>query len=213
MSPETGRVLMTHAAGAGRPSAARTSPRLCDAQRVINHPSAPPGKATKYARFEYERRFLLAEQPAATRTQIVDILDRYIVGTRLRLRRVQPVPPAGQPPTFKLTQKVPADDGGPGLITNTYLSASEYDLLATLPAAVLAKRRHSIPPLGVDVFGGPLTGLVLAEAEFDTDGECRTFEPPHFVIAEVTIDPRFTGGRLAVTSTEELGELLASFGL
>ncbi len=93
------------------------------------------------------------------------ITDRYLVGTRLRLRRA--VFPDGDC-ELKLTQKVPLPRPGgvQGLITNTYLSPTEYDLLASLPAAVLSKTRCSVPPLGVDVFDGPLRGLVLAEAEF-----------------------------------------------
>lgn len=47
---------------------------------------------------------------------------------------------------FKLTQKVPSAEPGAvqGLITNTYLSSAEYDLFASLPAAVLSKTRESL---------------------------------------------------------------------
>ena len=83
-----------------------------------------------------------------------------------------------------------------GLITTTYLSAAEYDLLASLPAAVMSKTRLSIPPLSVDVFDPPRHGLVMADAEFGTDEAARSFRPPAGVVAEVTDDPRFTGGRL-----------------
>ncbi|WP_235619180.1 hypothetical protein [Embleya scabrispora] len=124
---------------------------------------AHPGK---YARIERERRFLLAAPPApADVTTTWAIGDRYLTGTRLRLRRVER--PDGSC-EFKLTQKVPVVRPGAiqGLITNTYLSAAEYDLLATLPARVLSKTRFGVPPVGVDVFDGPLRGLVLAEAEF-----------------------------------------------
>ena len=81
---------------------------------------------------------------------------------------------------FKFTQKVPAGRPGyvQGLITNTYLSAAEYDLLATLPAAVLSKTRLSVPPLGIDVFEPPLHGLIMADAEFGTDSEAQSFLPP-----------------------------------
>ncbi|MFD0327121.1 hypothetical protein ACFQZC_00365 [Streptacidiphilus monticola] len=57
------------------------------------------------------------------------------------------------------------------------MSPTEYKLLASLPAAVLSKTRLSVPPLGVDVFGGPLQGLILAEAEFTTDEEAQSFVP------------------------------------
>jgi hypothetical protein len=72
-----------------------------------------------------------------------------------------------------------------GLITNTYLSAAEYDLLASLPAGVLSKTRLSVPPLGIDIFDPPLHGLVLADAEFSTDEAAQSFPQPPAAIAEV----------------------------
>lgn len=144
-----------------------------------------PGRMEKrqrehtYARTERERRFLMADVPAsASVTATWLIRDRYLNGTRLRLRRSDR--PDGGAPELKLTQKIPADQPGAvqGLITNTYLSQGEYDLLASLPAAVLSKTRLSVPPLGVDVFDGPLTGLVLAEAEFASDAEALAFPFP-----------------------------------
>jgi CYTH domain-containing protein len=121
----------------------------------------------KYARIERERRFLVAQPPpASAAVRVVQITDRYLTGTRLRLRRMQH-PDSGRC-DFKFTQKLPTHRPGhvQALITNTYLDQAEYDLLSTLPAAVLTKTRLSVPPMGVDVFVGPLAGLVLAEVEF-----------------------------------------------
>ncbi|MFF1449672.1 hypothetical protein ACFVYF_16210 [Streptomyces sp. NPDC058274] len=141
------------------------------------------------------------------------ITDRYLVGTRLRLRRAERADVGGC--ELKLTQKIPADRPGAvqGLITNTYLSPAEYDLLASLSAAVLSKSRFSVPPLGVDVFDGPLQGLVLAEAEFTSDEEALAFVPPAECVAEVTDDARFTGGRLVGASREDLVAWLAEYGI
>ncbi|MCX4767842.1 hypothetical protein OG562_44220 [Streptomyces sp. NBC_01275] len=167
----------------------------------------------KYARVERERRFLSAEPPAPSSvTATRAITDRYLVGTRLRLRRA--AYPDGRS-ELKLTQKVAIARPGAvqGLITNMYLSPAEYDLLASLPAAVLTKTRFSVPPLGVDVFEGPLRGLVLAEAEFTTDEEARSFVPPRECVAEVTADVRFTGGRLVTASRQDLLGWLADYGL
>jgi CYTH domain-containing protein len=171
-------------------------------------------RAGKYALVERERRFLLAAAPAASHVREVRrITDRYLTGTRLRLRRVEGPGPGR--PEFKLTQKVPAERPGPvqGTITNTYLSRAEYDVFATLPAAVLTKTRLSIPPLGVDVFDPPLHGLVLAEAEFTTDEAAETFEPPADIVAEVTADPRFTGGRLVRAGRADLLSWLREYGI
>jgi CYTH domain-containing protein len=168
---------------------------------------------------ERERRFLLARLPVGERaTAIRTIVDRYLDGTRLRLRRVTETATSRTQhdrTEYKLTQKVPFGGSGPvqGLITNTYLSRAEYDLLATLPAAVLTKTRHSIPPLGVDVFDSPLHGLILAEAEFAADAEAHAFSPPDYAAAEVTDDPRFTGGRLVRASRSELLCWLDEYGI
>jgi hypothetical protein len=185
--------------------------------------SAPPGKHAKYARPEWERRFLLAGVPPGPTAKTAEITDRYLLGTRLRLRRTVEVEtgevekgascPGGTRTYYKLTQKIPAPDGGPGLITTVYLDEAEHERLSALPAAVLRKTRLSIPPLGVDVFAPPLAGLFLAEAEFDSAAELHAFTPPACAVAEVTRDPRFTGGRFAVMSADELTTLLREFGI
>lgn len=100
-----------------------------------------------------------------------------------------------------------------GLITNTYLSAAEYDLLATLPAAVLSKTRLSVPPLGIDVFEPPLHGLIMADVEFSTDSEAQSFLPPPAAVAEVTDDSRFTGGSLVSARRHDLLAWLAEYGI
>jgi CYTH domain-containing protein len=178
------------------------------------HPDAPLGKGTKYARRERERRFLLASVPKSTMpTRTAVIVDRYIHGTRFRLRRSEEKEGAESRITFKLTQKIPLDDRGPGLITTTYLSKEEFDVFSRLPADSLGKTRLSIPPLGVDLFAGRLTGLVLAEAEFESDDAMARFSPPAVCVTEVTTDPRFTGARLARMSRADLVETLTAFDL
>lgn len=131
----------------------------------------------------------------------------------MRLRRVDR---QGGAPELKLTQKIPADrpaGGVQGLITTVYLSPAEYEVFAALPARVLRKSRWSLPPLGVDVFEPPLHGLVLAEAEFGSDEEAAAFEVPSAAVAEVSDDPRFTGGRLSAVDRPELLRWLAGFGV
>ena len=155
-------------------------------------PQEPIGAAT-FARIERERRFLLGCPPSpAAVTGRRRITDRYLPGTRLRLRRTDDLRSGDR--EFKFTQKVPASRPGyvQGLITSTYLSAAEYELLATLPAAVLSKTRLSVPPLGIDVFEPPLHGLIMADVEFSTDSEAQSFLPPASVVAEVTAESRFT---------------------
>jgi len=181
---------------------------------MLINPSAPPNKSYKYALPERERRFLLVRRPdnqPIVRTAA--ITDLYLIDTRLRIRRTVETADGTTTTVYKLTQKVPAADGSPGLITTLYLSQREYDAFAAVPARRLTKTRYSMPPLGVDVFDPPLHGLTMAEAEFPTDEAMHGFKPPSFAIAEVTHDVRFTGGRLVVTPREELLQTLASFGI
>jgi CYTH domain-containing protein len=156
---------------------------------------------SKYARTERERRFVCAAPPP--RTAVVRrrlIVDRYLDGTRLRLRRVEELDGSG-PAVHKLTQKLP---GSPwGELTTMYISEQEHTLLTSLPAAVLVKERWSVPPLGYDVFRGPLEGLVLAEVEFEDDGTAAAYEPPDGA-HEVTDDLRFTGGALVRARPEDV---------
>lgn len=178
--------------------------------------AAPPGKELKSAHVERERRFLLSTSPTDGIVRTVRIADRYLLGTRLLLRRVtevNSVDGASGRTDYKLTQKVPTPAGEPGLITTLYLNATEYAVLEQMPARVLHKTRVSVPPLGVDVFEGALGGLVLGEAEFDNDAALAAFVPPPTVVAEVTHDLRLTGGRLAVAMTSDVEAVLAEYGV
>jgi CYTH domain-containing protein len=180
---------------------------------TLVNPSAPAGKSQRYARPERERRFLLARPPTGAVERTAHIVDRYLVGTRLRLRQMIETHGASTSTYYKLTQKVPASDGGPGLLSTTYLNMEEYTLLATLPAAVLRKTRHSVPPFGIDSYEAPLRGLFLAEVEFDDDAAMNAFKPPSWIVAEVTLDSRFTGGHFITMRSGDLTGLLSAFGL
>jgi CYTH domain-containing protein len=181
--------------------------------KCVQHPDAPFGRATKYARLERERRFLLKRTPAGPCIRRAEVADLYFIGTRLRLRRTEEIMATSRTVVYKLTQKVPTSERAPGLITTVYLSEAEYALLRGLPGVELRKFRYSVPPLGVDVFVGDLSGLVMAEIEFETAEEQGLFPEPEDSVAEVTLDPRLNGGRLATTSRSEMLGMLEEFGL
>jgi CYTH domain-containing protein len=168
---------------------------------------------SKYARVEIERRFLLAGVPQGAEILAVDeIDDRYLDGTRVRLRRMAQV---GRPTRFKLTQKLPAAGAGArqGELTTMYLSEAEHAVFARLPGAGLRKSRLNIAPYGVDVFRGPLEGLFLAEAEFGCIEEAEAHAPAAFCRAEVTTDERFTGGALAHAGFEQVRAWARDYGI
>jgi CYTH domain-containing protein len=167
----------------------------------------------KYARIERERRFLLDQfPPDAEVVRVRHIADHYIEGTGLRLREQT----ANDGPTeYKLTQKIPARASGAqqGLITTMYLGQDEFCVLSALPAKILNKTRHSVPPFGIDVFEGTLNGLLLAEAEFDSESAADSLIVPSFIWREVSDDDRFTGGQLARASRQDLHAWLAEYGI
>ena len=172
---------------------------MTDWQRV-------PG-AGAYARPENERRFLAAAIPDGVE-DARQIEDRYLDGTRLRLRRVGSGPDA----VHKLAQKVRVRDADPARLslTNIYLDAAEYAVLAALPGASVHKTRGvgraGALEVALDVFTGALTGLVLAEVEVEDPDAALAL--PSWFGDEVTHDDRFSGGALARTSAEELDRLL-----
>src|SRR6185436_8011237 len=66
----------------------------------------------------------------------------------------------------------------------------------------LTKTRYAVPleeglRAEVDVFEGDLSGLVLAEVEFDEEADSRGFAPPPWLWREVTGDDRYAGRSLA----------------
>lgn len=152
-----------------------------------------PGEGA-YARVEQERRWRLAALPDG----LADgrhVVDRYVDGTRLRLRRVS----AGDRVVWKLGQKVRPDPADPSVVrvTSTYLDEAEAAVLSALPAAVVEKTRWRRGRLVVDVFAGRLAGLVLAEVEVE-DLAADVPEVADLTGAvEVTADDRFSGGALA----------------
>ncbi len=164
----------------------------------------------KYARVERERRFLLRELPPGL--NLIDyhtqIFDNYINNTRLRLRKVRV--PAKREWTWKLTQKFAPDpaDFSRTLITNIYLTQTEYEVFSVFEADEIRKNRYPYEHEGraysVDVFLGGLHGLLLAETDFATDEEMRDFSPPPFAALDVTNDEMFTGGRLVHLTSDEI---------
>src|SRR5579885_1348595 len=182
----------------------------CGKRRMGDNYSMPH---EKYARIERERRFLLARFPSEFQVlRQRRIADRYIEGTTLRLLESTYDDCLV---TFKLSQKIPmrANGAQQGYITSMYVTQDEFRVLAQLPARTLTKTRYSVPPFGIDVFEGELEGLILAEIEFDSAEAAEGFVIPSFALAEVTVDERFTGGRLAGASREDIYRNLLQYGV
>ena len=166
----------------------------------------------KYACLELERRYLLRELPADLRERECNwhIVDRYLSGTRLRLRRM--ASPSNEIVILKLAQKYreAGQEATETTITNMYLNEAEYDGLNQLPGTEIIKKRYEYRHQGhlysIDVFEGPLQGLILGEIEGETVAELAAQPFPAFAFKEVTADPFFSGGALAKLTEVEFRE-------
>ena len=166
----------------------------------------------KYARVERERRWLLGSTPELSGSPM-EITDRYVLGTRLRLREVV----VGESVVRKLGHKVRlGSDAAEVACTNFYLDDAEWAALSVLPARVLHKQRwrsvHDGQLVAVDVFGGGLAGLVLAEVDRGS-GPDRGLPPGFDPVAEVSSDERLAGGVLAASGRDELVATLGDYGV
>lgn len=148
----------------------------------------------KYAVVERERRYLLASLPEGV-VGTKEIVDRYVTGTRLRLREVR-----DHEGTVirKLGHKVRLSEGPAEVAcTNFYLNDQEWALLGALPAQVLRKKRHMVHRDGLIVaIDEHEDGALIAE--IDDRDQRSTVVPGWLDITEdVSDDERWTGIRLA----------------
>jgi CYTH domain-containing protein len=174
---------------------------------------------SKYARVERERRYLLNDLPEglSRADHHVQITDNYITGTRLRIRKVRD--PKTNKWVVKFTQKFAPNpqDLTRTIITNIYLNALEAETLSIFAANEIRKNRYKFDFEGrefaIDMFLGDLFGLVLAETSFETDEELNDFPMPPFVVADVTNNEVFSGGRLCQLTIDDIKEELIRAGL
>jgi CYTH domain-containing protein len=143
---------------------------------------------------EIERKFRLHEAPSGLRD-----------GTRLRQAYLAvdgevEVRVRDKGGTFLLGVK-----GGRGLERTEIeleVDAATFDELWQLaPARRIEKTRYLAPASGhtaeVDVYGGSLAGLVVAEVEFDSRRDAEAFVPPPWFGDELTGDARWSNAALA----------------
>ena len=148
----------------------------------------------KYAVVERERRFLLASLPEGV-VGTKEISDRYLTGTRLRLREVRERNGAV---VRKLGHKVRLSEGPAEVAcTNFYLNDHEWAVLEALPARVLRKKRHVVQRDGVTVAVDEHEDGVLI-AEIDDRDQPSQFVPDWLdILEDVSDDERWTGASLA----------------
>ncbi|HEX4695163.1 hypothetical protein [Sphingomonas sp.] len=159
--------------------------------------AADEAAAPKYAHCERERRWLVDAAAPPPAVDPIEIHDRYITGTRLRLREMR----RDGEIVWKLTRKYECADALARPIVTAYLTRAEYDVLAALPALGVAKQRFRVSEGGrdfsLDRFAGALDGLVLSELEAEDDATLRALADPAWTVRDVSDDPRYQGARLA----------------
>lgn len=171
---------------------------------------------TKYTRVEYERRFLVSpnsDWKSAVEPYSKTFEDKYLHGTRLRLRRLT------DSDTGRLLLKLNKKSESPSpyfrTVSRILLSPEEYELLKRLEGDPLQKVRYYHRYLGqvfsVDVFEGELDGLILCEVEAEGLEELMSAQPPAYARHEVTEDAFFTGGNLCRAKRVELLKKLSTF--
>ena len=155
----------------------------------------------KYARLELERRWLVdkAARPALDGAFMTLIEDRYLDGTRMRLRKMSR--PDLDETKCKLTKKYETERPEARPIVTSYLTEAEHALFAGLPAHPLRKTRYHMlfdsHWWSLDAFEGALAGLELIEVEVSDEAALAALVPPPWATKEVTHDPRYQCGALA----------------
>jgi adenylate cyclase len=149
---------------------------------------------------EIERKFLVGEVPDLEGHKDVRIEQGYLTladaGAEVRLRR--------KGDEFLLTVK-----GGKGrerVEVELELTAEQFAELWGLTEDKRLVKTRVTAPLGsleveVDLFGGDLDGLILAEVEFPDGGSADSFEPPAWFGREVTGEDAYLNESLATEGT------------
>jgi adenylate cyclase len=151
---------------------------------------------------EVERKWLVPAVPPAELDRAGEAIDQgYLTigegGTETRIRRR-----AGE---YVLTVK-----SGTGLARreqSVTLDGGQFEALWPVTAGQrVEKTRYLIPVPGapkltieLDVYSGDLTGLVVAEIEFESAPAATAFDPPDWFGLEVTDDRRYKNQALATS--------------
>jgi len=163
-----------------------------------------------YLNVERERRWLCRSVPDDLVMSVEQITDLYVTGTQLRLRQARPID--GSPAQLRISRKVDAD-AQTRLISSIYLTEADCAALASaLDGVKIVKLRHRLRgpshiSMCIDEFRGPLSGLLIVEAEFQDDEALGLFSPPHFAGREITEDPRYCGYALAMEGLPSIDDV------
>ncbi len=160
--------------------------------------STPPDDEPVRSLVERERRYLVDATPdQAVDAAATELRQGYLATGERRSVRVRDAGPDGCTLTFK------AGSGAERTELEWSIERREFD--AAWPhtdGRRIEKTRRRIPfgshVIELDVFGGELDGLMIAEVEFSSSDAMAVFEPPPWFGREVTDDGRYTNASLAL---------------
>ena len=148
------------------------------------------------------RRVFLVEglpEPLTPASRHLQLFDNYISNTRLRIRNIR-VPETKE--WTHILQQVFYVAGDPGVLhgSEIHLNESEHGFFERFEGREIRKNRYFHEFDGreftFDVYLGHLWGLTEAKVEFRSREDAVNFEPPAFVVFEVTGDEFFLGSNL-----------------
>ncbi|MFN2500976.1 MAG: hypothetical protein ABR530_03070 [Pyrinomonadaceae bacterium] len=165
----------------------------------------------KTAQTEYYRLFLLEKlpEPLTPASTHVQIFDNYIENTRMRMRQVRDPYTNTWNRTLQQSFSVGESEDAVTKLAEIYLDGAEFEVFSKLdaPAAVRKNRYfHEFDNVAffLDVYLGPLSGLVTARVDFPTARLVMEFIPPAFAIFDVTSDRFFIGKTLSEKTFDEV---------
>ena len=166
----------------------------------------------KYSKIENERRWLIPSSYANSLRHIPykKIDDLYLNCGRLRLRAITDSQTGKL--EYKLCKKYGSISKVAEPIVNIYLTVEEYAAFSTLPGFKLTKRRYKkiieSVQYSFDIYDGELSGLILCEAEANSEDSLNKISGPDIFDEEVTENPALRGGQLCRLSPLEIKKIL-----
>lgn len=120
--------------------------------------------------------------------------------------------------THEITKKQPVDenDKSKQLEQTIALTPEEFAALSQSEGKKVHKLRYYYEFEGrtaeIDVFQGPLEGLVVVDFEFDSEAEKNGFAMPDFCLADITQETFIAGGVICGKAYADIKNELDAFG-
>jgi adenylate cyclase len=160
------------------------------------HRTGAPARNARSLGVEIERKFLVPELPEwLGRCPSHEIEQGYLaIGSseEVRVRRIED----------EALLTVKRGQGESRLEVEVEISPDQCaELWPLTEDRRVSKRRYRVegpPAIEVDVYGGALEGLVVAEIEFESEAAAKQYEPPEWLGPEKTGNPRYANETLAV---------------